>query len=119
MRTWAGRALLAAGLVANAAVVPHPLALAIAQTVVALVVLSGRGRTAWLALAALLLVPAPVAGARRWLSKAPLTCNCNRSSGQAGPGALAGAAVDVGLIALAVWLAKHEMARPTGAAKES
>jgi hypothetical protein len=99
--------------------VRQPLALAVAQTVVAVVVLFGRGGAAGLALAALLLVPAPFAEVRRWLTHAPLTCDCNRSSGQPGLGALAGAAADVGLIGLAVWLARHVFARPTEATKGS
>jgi hypothetical protein len=119
MRSWAGRALLAGGLVANAAVVPHPLPLAIGQIVVALVLLSGRGAIAAFAAAALLMVPAPLAEIRRWLSRAPLTCNCFRSSGRSGAGAVALAVADVALIGLAVWLARPLGARATGAKKGS
>jgi hypothetical protein len=119
MRLRAGRVVLAAGLLANAAILGHPLALAIAQAVIAVVVLADRGGAARLAVAALLLVPAPVAEARRWLGHAPLSCRCNLSSGRPGLGPAATAAADVGLIGLAVWLARQGVARPTGAATGS
>lgn len=119
MRLWAGRVVLAAGLLANTAVVRHPLALAIAQAVIAVVVLTQSGGSAGLAMAALVLVPAPVAEARRWLGHVPLSCHCNLSSGRPGLGAVAGAATDVALIGLAVWLARQVIPRPTGATTES
>jgi hypothetical protein len=111
--------VLAAGLLANAAIVRHPLALAMAQAVIAVVVLADRGGAAGLALAALLLVPAPVAEARRWLGHAPLSCRCNLTSGRPGFGPFAGAVADVALIGLAVWLARQVVPRSTGAATES
>jgi hypothetical protein len=119
MRSWTVRTVLAAGLVVNAAVVRHPVALAIAQAAMAVVVLAGWGGPAGLAIAALLIVPVPIAEARRWLSHVPMSCKCNRTSGRPGPWAAIGAAADAGLIAAAVWLAKLGSARPTGAATES
>jgi hypothetical protein len=117
--SWTVRAVLAAGLVANAAVVRHPVGLAVAQAAMAVVVLAGWGGPAGLAVAALLLVPAPVAEARRWLSHVPLSCKCNRSSGRPGLWAAVGAVADAGLIGLAVWSARLGSARSTGATTES
>lgn len=111
--------MLAAGLVVNAAVVRHPVGLALAQAAMAVVVLAGWAGPAGLAIAALLIVPAPIAEARRWLSHVPLSCKCNRTSGRPGPLAAAGAVADAGLIALAVWSARKDSARSTGATTES
>ena len=103
----AGRIVVAAGLIANALVVIHPIPLAVAQLVVAAVLLTGRGGVAVLATAALLLVPAPVAEMRRLLGHAPLACACQRSSGGRGVGPALGAVADVGLAGLTVWLARR------------
>lgn len=119
MRSWTVRAVLAAGLLVNAAVVRHPVGLAIAQAAMAVVVLAGWAGTARLAIAALLLVPAPIAEARRWLSHIPLSCKCNRTSGRPGLWAVAGGVADAVLIGLAVWLARPGSATPTGAKTES
>jgi hypothetical protein len=114
MRAWAGRVVIAAGLVANAIVVPHPLGLAIAQVLVAAVVLTGWGGAAVLAVSAVLLIPAPVAELRRGLSHAPLACPCQAASGRAGWWPVLGATADVALIALTVALARVRHRSPSG-----
>lgn len=122
MGAWAGRAVLSAGLVANAVLVHHPVLLAAAQAAAAVGVLCDWGGAATLAVAALLLVPAPFVEGRRLLSGVPLACPCMRASGWRGGWAVLGAAADVGVIGLAAWLARQRSARParpSGAATES
>jgi hypothetical protein len=109
------RIVLAGGLAANAGVIRHPLPLALAQAVLAVVVLTGWGGTVALALGALVLVPAPIAELRRSLSHVPLACDCQRTSGHSGLWPIAGALADTALIGLAVSLARRTEPTSTGA----
>lgn len=119
MRASVVRIVLAAGLLANAVAVHHPLVLAAGQTVLAAAVLSGRVAPVVLALTALALLPAPVAETRRLLAHVPLACPCQRTSGWHGVWPGVGAAADAGLMGLAVWLARQRTAKPSGATTES
>src|ERR1700726_2395855 len=112
MWAWIGRFALAGGLVANAVVIRHPIGLAVAQLIVAAAVVAGRGGTMALAVAAILLVPAPVAEVRRWLSHAPLACHCQRTSGRGGAAGAIGAAADIRLIGPSARLGPAPPARP-------
>jgi hypothetical protein len=107
----AARITLAVGLAANAALLRHPLALVALQAVLAVIVLAGWGGTVALALAALVLLPVPVAEVRRALSRVPLACDCQRTNGRPGWWPATGAVADAALISLAVWLARRRVPR--------